>query len=47
MSYTKKTEKLLKAYLKKNEPNTQSNNKKVNNDRSRSQTSENGKARKS
>jgi hypothetical protein len=46
MSYTKKTQKLLKAYLKKHESNAQSNNKKAGNDRSRSQTSENGKARK-
>jgi len=46
MSYTKKTEKLLKAYLKKHESNAQSNNKKAGNNRSGSQASANSKARK-
>ena len=47
MKYTKKTEKLLKAYLKKHELNTQSNNKQANNNSSGTQTGQNGKARKS
>lgn len=47
MSYTNKIQRLLKAYLKKHESNVKSNNQKAGRDSSRTQTSQNSKARKS
>ena len=46
MSYNKKSEKLLKAYLKKHESNIKPNNQKAGDDSRRAQNGQNGKARK-